>query len=76
MLDQLAANARVIEVQALGTREQFELIRTYFQRDPLDPSVTLGNGDDAAVVSQRSDFETVVSVDSVIAGRRSTHVSA
>ena len=45
---------RTIEVQALGTREQFELIRTYFQRDPLDPSVTLGNGDDAAVVSQHS----------------------
>ena len=48
---------------------EFELIRTYFQRDPLDPSVILGNGDDAAVVSQHSDFETVVSVDSVIAGR-------
>ena len=48
---------------------EFELIQTYFQRDPLDPSVTLGNGDDAAVVSQHSDFETVVSVDSVITGR-------
>ncbi|MEC9076851.1 MAG: thiamine-phosphate kinase [Pseudomonadota bacterium] len=48
---------------------EFELIQTYFQRDPLDPSVILGNGDDAAVVSQHSHFETVVSVDSVITGR-------
>ena len=34
VLDQLAANARVIEVQALGLVNEFELIRTYFQRDP------------------------------------------
>ena len=42
---------------------EFELIQTYFQRDPLDPAVILGNGDDAAIVSQDSDFETVVSAD-------------
>ena len=48
---------------------EFELIRTYFQRDPLDPSVVLGVGDDAAIISQLSDYETVISVDSVVAGR-------
>ena len=48
---------------------EFELIQTYFQRDALDPSVILDNGDDAAVFSPRLDCETVVSVDSVIAGR-------
>lgn len=48
---------------------EFELIRTHFQRDPLDPSVVLGVGDDAAIVSQLSDYETVISVDSVVAGR-------
>ena len=48
---------------------EFELIRTYFQREPLNPSVVLGSGDDAAVITQYSDSETVISVDSVIAGR-------
>ena len=48
---------------------EFELIQTYFRRDPLDPSVILGNGDDAAVVAQGSGIQTVLSVDSVIAGR-------
>ena len=48
---------------------EFELIQPYFQRDALDPSVILDNGDDAAVFSPRLDCETVVSVDSVIAGR-------
>ena len=49
--------------------KEFELIETFFRRDPLDPAVTLGNGDDAAVFHTEPDRETVISVDSVLLGR-------
>lgn len=48
---------------------EFELIQKYFKKDPLDPFVVLGNGDDAAVFAPRYDSEAVISVDAVIAGR-------
>ena len=47
---------------------EFELIQKYFKKDPLDPFVVIGNGDDAAVFAPRDDYETVISVDAVIAG--------
>ena len=48
---------------------EFELIQKYFKKDPLDPFVVVGNGDDAAVFAPRDDSEGVISVDAVIAGR-------
>ncbi len=48
---------------------EFELIQTYFQRGAHGPSVVVGNGDDAAVVSPTPGHQTVISVDSVVAGR-------
>ena len=48
---------------------EFELIQKYFKKDPLDPFVVVGNGDDAAVFAPRDDSECVISVDAVIAGR-------
>ena len=48
---------------------EFELIENFFRRDPLDPSVSLGNGDDAAVFHTEPNRETVISVDSVFLGR-------
>lgn len=53
---------------------EFELIRRYFRRDVDAPeSVVVGIGDDAAVIQPTPETQTVVSVDSVIAGR---HVPA
>ena len=48
---------------ALG---EFDLIRTYFQRGGEDPSVTLGVGDDGAVLSASPDRELVVVVDTLV----------
>ncbi len=49
---------------------EFELIRRYFRRHTDAPaSVVVGVGDDAAVIAHTPGCETVVSVDSVIAGR-------
>lgn len=53
---------------------EFELIRRYFRRQTdLPASVVVGVGDDAAVIAPTLGCETVISVDSVIAGR---HVPA
>ncbi len=49
--------------------KEFDLIETYFRRDPLDPAVILGSGDDAAVFLPDPERETVVSVDSVLVER-------
>lgn len=48
---------------------EFELIHTYFRRNQHGPSVVIGNGDDGAVFTPTPGMHTVVSVDSVVAGR-------
>jgi thiamine-monophosphate kinase len=52
-----------------GRVTEFELIETYFRRGAHGPSVVLGNGDDAAVFRTDPGFETVISVDALIAGQ-------
>lgn len=48
---------------------EFGLIRRHFQRPVRDPSVTLGVGDDAAVVRVAKDCELVLAVDMMVESR-------
>ncbi|MFT6387959.1 MAG: thiamine-monophosphate kinase [Cellvibrionaceae bacterium] len=48
---------------------EFELIATYFKREPKQPSVIKGIGDDCAIVSVDQDHSLVMSMDTLVAGR-------
>jgi len=48
---------------------EFALIDRYFRRAPRDPSVRIGIGDDAAVISPNVAMELAVSVDMLVEGR-------
>lgn len=48
---------------------EFDLIATYFQRQPKHKSVVKGVGDDCAIVSARSDHHLVMSMDTLVLGR-------
>lgn len=50
-------------------KDEFELIREFFQRTPADPEVRLGVGDDAALVAVPAGQELVVSTDTLVGGR-------
>ncbi len=48
---------------------EFDLVKTYFQKDPKHPKIIVGNGDDGAVFAPLPNQNLVISVDSVIAGQ-------
>lgn len=53
----------------MSDKGEFELIREFFTRPPLDNSLRLGIGDDAAVIAVPEDHELVVTTDTLVAGR-------
>ena len=48
--------------------DEFELIRRFFVREAVDPSVSVGVGDDGAVVVPQADRSLVVVVDTLVCG--------
>ncbi len=56
---------------------EFELINRFFKRESSGNSdIVLGIGDDAALITQKSGFETVISVDTLVEGIHFPHDSA
>ena len=49
-----------------------EIIRRFFTRQPDDPAVKLGIGDDAAIVSLPAEHELVITTDSMVEGSHFT----
>jgi thiamine-monophosphate kinase len=48
---------------------EFDLIREFFQRPPVDAAVRLGIGDDAALLAVPAGHELVVTTDTLVSGR-------
>ncbi len=53
----------------MNQRGEFDLIREFFTRPGVDPSVRLGIGDDAALLALSAGGELVVTTDTLVSGR-------